>query len=134
MPCGPFSAARATRSTSCDIGSHGDGAGAASCASGLGRVTPSRTKTYDERYFDRWYRDPRSRVVTPAVIARKTRMVIGVAEYFLGRAARSVLDVGCGEGDWYRALRRVRPRIRYLGIDPSEYVVERFGARRNIRL
>ncbi len=97
-------------------------------------MTPSRTKTYDRRYFDRWYRNPRSRVVTPAVIARKTQMVIGVAEYFLGRAVRSVLDVGCGEGDWYRALRRLRPRIHYLGIDPSPYVVERFGARRNIRL
>jgi SAM-dependent methyltransferase len=73
-------------------------------------------------------------VVTPAVIARKTQMVVGVAEYFLGRPVRSVLDVGCGEGDWHHALRRMRPGIRYVGIDPSPYVVERFGARRNIRL
>jgi SAM-dependent methyltransferase len=91
-------------------------------------------KKYDRRYFDRWYRNPRSRVVTPTVIARKAQMVIGVAEYFLGRTVRSVLDVGCGEGDWYRALKRMRPRIDYTGIDPSPYVVERFGKRRNIAL
>lgn len=44
-----------------------------------------------------------------------------------------MLDVGCGEGLWSAALRRERPRLRYLGIDPSAYVVRRFGARRNIR-
>ena len=47
---------------------------------------------------------------------------------------RTVLDVGCGEGLWAAALRSERPRIRYLGIDPSAYVVQRFGARRNIHL
>jgi SAM-dependent methyltransferase len=96
-------------------------------------VQPS-VKSYDRAYFDRWYRNPRSRVVTPSVIARKANLAVGVAEYFLGRTVRSVLDVGCGEGDWYRALKRARPGVRYLGIDPSPYVVERFGARRNIRL
>ena len=94
----------------------------------------ARDKKYDRAYFDRWYRNPRSRVVTHAVVARKAGMVVGVAEYFLGRTVRSVLDVGCGEGHWYRALKRMRPRIRYQGIDPSPYVVERFGARRNIAL
>ena len=97
-------------------------------------MTPARGKRYDRQYFDRWYRNPRSRVVTPAVIARRAHMVVGVAEYFLDRSVRNVLDVGCGEGDWYRALKRMRPAIRYVGIDPSPYVVQRFGKRRNIRL
>jgi SAM-dependent methyltransferase len=47
---------------------------------------------------------------------------------------RSVLDVGCGEGAWRAALRQVRPTLRYEGVDPSEYAVRRYGARRNIRL
>jgi SAM-dependent methyltransferase len=47
---------------------------------------------------------------------------------------RSVLDVGCGEGNWSTVLREIRPRARYLGVDGSEYAVRRFGARRNIRL
>jgi SAM-dependent methyltransferase len=61
-------------------------------------------------------------------------MVVGITEYFIGRKLRSVLDVGAGEGAWGREIRRMRPGVRYLGIDPSEYVVARHGRRRNIRL
>jgi predicted TPR repeat methyltransferase len=61
-------------------------------------------------------------------------MVAGVAEYFLGRKLRSVLDVGAGEGTWGRELRRMRPGLRYVGVDPSEWVVAKHGRRRNIRL
>lgn len=91
-------------------------------------------KAYDEAYFTRWYRDPRTRVHAPEDIRRKVRMVLGITERFLGRNLRSVLDIGAGEGTWSRELRRLRPGIRYLGVDPSEYVVRRHGRRRNIRL
>jgi SAM-dependent methyltransferase len=91
-------------------------------------------KRYDRAYFDRWYREPRSRITTPTEVARKARMVLGIAEFLLGRPARSVLDVGCGEGAWQPVLRRLRPSLRYTGIDSSEYAVRRFGTRRNIRL
>lgn len=91
-------------------------------------------KVYDEAYFKRWYRDPRTRVHSPESVRRKVRMVVGVAEYFLRRKVRSVLDIGAGEGAWRAELRRLRPQIRYMGIDPSEYVVRRHGRRRNIRL
>ncbi len=91
-------------------------------------------KRYDRAYFDRWYRDPDHRVISRTSIARKLALVLGVAEYLLERPARSMLDVGCGEGEWSLALRRVRPRASYAGVDPSPYAVERFGARRNIRL
>jgi SAM-dependent methyltransferase len=60
-------------------------------------------------------------------------MVLALGEYLLERPVASVLDVGCGEGAWYPALRALRPRIRYVGVDPSPYVVQRFGARRHIR-
>jgi SAM-dependent methyltransferase len=72
--------------------------------------------------------------MTPADTARKAEMVIGIAEYLLGERVRSILDVGCGEGAWYTALKKIRPRMYYMGIDPSPYVVERYGARRNLRL
>ena len=91
-------------------------------------------KAYDEEYFNKWYHAPRTRVHAPDAVRRKIRMVLGVAEYFLQRKARSVLDVGAGEGVWGAELRRLRPGIRYVGVDPSEYVVQRFGKRRNIRL
>src|SRR6476646_4115557 len=54
-------------------------------------------KVYDEAYFTRWYRDPRTRVHSPDSVRRKVRMVVGVTEYFLGRKLRSVLDIGAGE-------------------------------------
>ena len=76
-------------------------------------------KTYDEAYFAKWYRDPRTRVHAPSAVRRKVRMVLAVAEYFLHRKVRSVLDIGAGEGAWRSELKRVRPDIRYLGVDPS---------------
>ncbi len=90
--------------------------------------------TYDKAYFDRWYRHPRHRVSTRASTARKAAMVLGVAEYFLERPVRTVLDIGCGEGQWQPALQALRPGIRYLGVDPSSYAVGRFGKKRNLRL
>lgn len=89
-------------------------------------------KRYDRAYFDRWYRDPRRRVKTPADIARGAGLTVGVAEYLLGRPVRTVLDVGSGEGGWRQALLRLRPRIKYTGVDPSDYVVQRYGKRRHI--
>ena len=61
-------------------------------------------------------------------------MVVGVAEYFLQRKIRSVLDIGAGEGAWRAELRRLRPGVRYQGVDPSAYVVRKHGRRRNICL
>ncbi len=61
-------------------------------------------------------------------------MVLGVAEYLLGRPVRTVLDVGCGEARWRAPLRRACPGLEYVGVDSSRYVVERFGRSRNIRL
>jgi SAM-dependent methyltransferase len=88
-------------------------------------------KTYDRAYFDKWYR--RHRVHTKNEVRRKVTLAVSVTEYFLQRDVRSVLDVGCGEAAWLPHLRDLRPRIHYLGIDPSEYAVKRYGEERNIR-
>jgi hypothetical protein len=53
-------------------------------------------KTYDQQYFDKWYRDPRHAVASRAELKRKVAMVVAQAEYYLGRPLRSALDVGCG--------------------------------------
>jgi len=90
-------------------------------------------KPYDKSYFDKWYRNARYRVSTPARTARKVALAVTVAEYYLEHPVRTVLDVGCGEGQWFGALKRLRPGIRYTGVDPSEYAVRRFGGRRNLR-
>lgn len=92
------------------------------------------TKRYDRAYFDRWYRRPGSRIETAAALRRRVAMAVAIAERHLGRPLRTALDVGCGEGRWRSELHRLRPRLAYRGVDPSPYVVERFGRRRNLSL
>jgi SAM-dependent methyltransferase len=90
------------------------------------------TKTYDRHYYERWYRGP-NRISSEAEVRRKVSMAISIAEFFLRRPIRSVLDVGCGEAPWFSHLRALRPRVAYSGIESSEYAVDAFGKERNIR-
>lgn len=90
-------------------------------------------KTYDQAYFDRWYRHPEHRVLSATDLQRKVQMVLAISEHYLGRPLRSVLDVGCGEGAWRAPLLRLRPQLDYLGLDSSSYAIERFGRTRNLR-
>jgi SAM-dependent methyltransferase len=95
---------------------------------------PHAAKVYDRGYFDRWYRHSRQALFHLEMLPRRVQLAVSVAEYLLERPIRSVLDVGCGEGRWRPLLAQVRPAIQYVGVDSSEYVVRRFGKRRNIRL
>ena len=98
---------------------------------------PSAAKTiekrYDRAYFERFYRKPRTRVHTPESVRRKIRLAVSAAEFMLGREIRSVLDIGAGEGAWQPILKKMRPAARYVGVEPSEYAVARYGAKRGIR-
>ena len=92
------------------------------------------SKIYDQAYFDRWYRDPRYALFHHGMLPRRVQLAVAAGEYLLERPIKSVLDVGCGEGRWRPLLKQARPRIRYVGVDSSEYVVSRYGNRRNLRL
>ena len=91
-------------------------------------------KRYDRDYYERWYRDRRTRVHQRGAVERKVRLAVATTEYLIQRPIRCVLDVGCGEAPWQPILHRLRPGVRYAGVDSSEYAVRRFGRRRNIRL
>jgi len=91
------------------------------------------SERYDAAYFDKWYRHPTHRVKTAAELARQVSFVLHTAEWVLGRRVRTVLDVGCGEGNWYPVLRALRPRVAYAGVDPSAHAVSKFGTRRNLQ-
>jgi SAM-dependent methyltransferase len=91
-------------------------------------------KLYDRAYFERWYHDRDTRILMRDTLDRKVALAVASAEFVIGRRIRSALDVGCGEGAWRAVLRRLRPRLRYTGVDGSQYVVRRHGRRRNIRL
>lgn len=89
-------------------------------------------KRYDQDYFQHWYRSgglhDRSR------LRRKVALAVALAEHYLERPIRSVLDIGCGEGAWRAPLRELRPRAHYLGFDSSVYAVRRYGRSRNLHL
>lgn len=87
-------------------------------------------KQYDQAYFDTWYRQ--RGIGAGAALQRKIALAVAMAEFHLERPLRSVLDVGCGEGSWQLPLHKLRPKLRYLGVDSSEYAVARFGRRRNL--
>ncbi len=89
-------------------------------------------KRYDREYFDRWYRHPKRASLKRGILRRKVALPLAIAEHLLGREVRTVLDVGCGEAPWRAELKRLRPRISYVGVDSSAYVVQRFGRTRDI--
>jgi SAM-dependent methyltransferase len=88
-------------------------------------------KHYDRSYFDKWYRG-RRRVTSEAELRRKVALAVAETEYFLRRSLHTVLDVACGEGAWFPHLKALRPRVKYRGIDPSDYAVAEFGRARHI--
>lgn len=103
-------------------------------SSGAGRSTRSAPKRYDRAYFEKWYHAPGTRIRRRADLARKVALAVAACEYVIGGPVRSVLDVGAGEGEWGLVLRQLRPRASYVGVEPSTYAVERYGARRGLRL
>jgi SAM-dependent methyltransferase len=92
------------------------------------------SKHYDRAYFEKWYRDARHRVGSRAELERKVAMCVHLAEYYLARPLRTVLDIGCGEAPWRAVLKRLRPAIDYRGLDSSPYAVARYGRSRNVGL
>ena len=87
-------------------------------------------KRYDQAYFDRWYRH--GGIGDRARLARKVALAVAAAEYHLERPIRTVLDIGAGEAAWRAPLLKLRPGVKYLAFDSSEYAVRRFGRARNL--
>lgn len=87
-------------------------------------------KVYDRDYFENWYR--RRDLGGAAALGRKVALAVATAEYHLGRPIKSVLDVGCGEGAWRAPLLKQRPGLNYMGLDSSDYAIDRYGASRNL--
>ncbi len=124
-------ASRARRSASVEVAHDGEHDVAHGAQQGL--VPSGDGRRYDKAYFDKWYRHAAHRVKSPTELARQVRFVLHSAEWVLGRPVRSVLDVGCGEGNWQPVLRSLAPRVHYDGVDPSAYAVARFGKRRGLQ-
>jgi SAM-dependent methyltransferase len=90
---------------------------------------PSNAKQYNQAYFQRWYR---GRALDGAALRRQVELAVVLTESMTSQRLRTVLDVGAGEGRWQRELRRFRPHVRYVGVEPSEWAVQQWGRRRNL--
>lgn len=88
-------------------------------------------KHCDADYFERWYRGPEA-PRGDAELRRDVALALAAAESVLARQVETVLDVGAGEGRWAEVLHELRPGLRYFGIEPSDYALERFGTARNL--
>jgi len=82
--------------------------------------------SFDKAYYDRFYRDPRTRAVTPAAARRQADFIAAYLKH-LELPVRSILDIGCGVGTGLRALARHFPRATVHGVEFSPYLCRRYG-------
>lgn len=81
---------------------------------------------FDRAYYARFYENPRTRVSDGEQVDRLAGFVCGYLGY-LGITARRILDLGCGIGLWRKPLARRFPGARYVGVEYSSYLCERYG-------
>jgi SAM-dependent methyltransferase len=81
---------------------------------------------FDESYYRRYYRSPRTRVTTPRQIARLGAFVCAYLRH-LEVPVRRVLDLGCGLGWWREVIAAQFPRASYQGVELSAYLCRRYG-------
>jgi len=81
---------------------------------------------FDRAYYERHYRDARTRVGSPAAAARLGGFVTAYLQY-LEQPVRTVLDLGCGLGLWRNLVHRAFPHARYTGVEVSDYLCRKYG-------
>lgn len=81
---------------------------------------------FDREYYQRFYLDPRTAVVSRAEMNARARLIAAYAVH-IGLPVRRILDAGCGIGLLRAPLQRAFPRAEYVGLEYSEYLCERYG-------
>lgn len=81
---------------------------------------------FDRDYYQRFYFDPRTAVVSRAEMNARARLVAAYAAH-IGLPVRRILDAGCGIGLLRAPLQRAFPHAQYLGLEYSEYLCRRYG-------
>jgi 2-polyprenyl-3-methyl-5-hydroxy-6-metoxy-1,4-benzoquinol methylase len=81
---------------------------------------------FDKAYYDRFYRHPATRAVTPPASRRQAEFIAAYLRH-LELPVRRILDIGCGVGTTLRALGRQFPRAQLHGVEVSDYLCKRYG-------
>jgi SAM-dependent methyltransferase len=90
------------------------------------KAAPGRAARFDRAYYARFYENPKTRVSDPEQVEKLAGFVSGYLGY-LGISVRRILDLGCGIGLWRKPLAARHPSARYLGVEYSAYLCERYG-------
>lgn len=86
----------------------------------------SGAERFDQAYYDRYYRNPRTRVATPARTGALARFVMSYLD-LLELRVESALDLGCGLGWWKTSLELEAPRASYRGVEWSTHLATKLG-------
>ncbi len=81
---------------------------------------------FDKSYYDRFYRNPETRAVTPAASRRQAAFLAAYLKH-LEIPVRRILDIGCGTGATLRALGKQYPGAVTQGVEISAYLCRRYG-------
>ncbi len=81
---------------------------------------------FGPEYYRRYYRDPRTAVVTRAEMRARARLIAAFAQH-AGLPVRRILEAGSGTGLLRAPLRRLLPRTHYTALEASEYLCRRYG-------
>ena len=78
---------------------------------------------FDEAYYERFYKNPKTRVLSADEHAHLAKFVFEFAKYN-GIEIKSVLDVGAGVGLWKRWIEKHAKGSTYLGTEVSRAMCE----------
>jgi SAM-dependent methyltransferase len=81
---------------------------------------------FDRAYYERYYVDPRTAVVSPSEVRARGTLIAAFVEH-VGLPVRRILDAGCGTGQLRAPLLRRLHGARYVGLEVSEYLCRRYG-------
>ncbi len=83
-------------------------------------------RAFDRDYYDRFYRDPSTRVADVSHYERLGRFV-GSYAALLDVEIRSILDLGCGLGQWRSVAETHFDGAAFEGVEVSAYLCEELG-------
>jgi hypothetical protein len=77
-------------------------------------------------YYRKFYLDPRTAVTSRAEMRARARLIAAYVAH-IGLPVRRMLDAGCGIGLLRTPLTRALPRAKYVGLEFSPWLCERYG-------
>ena len=87
---------------------------------------PVPRQVFDRAYYERFYRDRRTRAESPSDALRRAAFIAAYLDYLELPVSR-VLDVGCGLGGTLAGLGGAFPQARCTGVEFSDYLCGEHG-------